>query len=54
MPYEIKQDGDCYQVINKDTGQVKARHEPPEAKEKAEKQVHLLNAIEHGWEPSHG
>lgn len=52
MPYEIRQDGDNYQVINKDTGDVKATHEPPDAKEKAEKQVRLLEAIEHdpGWE----
>lgn len=52
MPYEIKQDGDNYQVINKDTGEVKATHTPPDAKGKAERQVHLLGAIENdpGWE----
>jgi hypothetical protein len=54
MPYEIrKQEGtENYEVINKDTGDVKATHEPPEAKEKAERQVHLLEAIENdpGWE----
>jgi hypothetical protein len=52
MPYEIKEDGDNYQVINKDTGDVKATHEPPDAKEKAEKQVKLLHAMENdpGWE----
>lgn len=52
MPYEIKAVGDNYQVINKDTGDVKATHEPPDAKEKAERQVHLLESIENdpGWE----
>jgi hypothetical protein len=52
MPYEIKKDGEDYLVINKDSGEEKARHEPPDAKEKAEKQVHLLEAIENdpGWE----
>jgi hypothetical protein len=57
MPYEIrKAEGDSgnYEVVNKDTGEVKAVHEPPDAKEKAEKQVRLLEAVEHdpGWEPS--
>lgn len=46
MPYEIKQDGEDYLVINKETGEEKARHEPPDAKEKAERQVHLLEAVE--------
>jgi hypothetical protein len=52
MPYEIKQSGDNYEVINKDTGDVKATHEPPDAKEKAEKQVRLLESIENDpeWE----
>lgn len=52
MPYEIKQSGDNYQVINSDTQEVKATHQPPDAKEKAEKQVRLLEAVEHdpGWE----
>lgn len=55
MPYEVrKKEGteDTYEVVNKDTNEVKATHEPPDAKEKAEKQVRLLEAIEHdpGWE----
>jgi hypothetical protein len=50
MPYEIRQAGDNYEVINKDTGDVKATHEPPDAKEKAEKQVEALNAIADGSE----
>lgn len=54
MPYEVKQDGENYQVVNKDTGEVKATHTPPNAKENAEKQVRLLEAIENdpGWEES--
>lgn len=53
MPYEVRKgQGETYEVINKDTGDVKATHEPPDAKAKAEKQVRLLEAIEHdpGWE----
>jgi hypothetical protein len=52
MPYEVKQEGDKYLVVNKDTGETKATHEPPDAKDKAERQVRLLEAIEHdpGWE----
>lgn len=49
MPYEVRKNGDSYEVINKDTGDVKAKHT---TKEDAEKQVRLLEAIEHdpGWE----
>jgi hypothetical protein len=46
MPYEVKPDGDDYLVINSETEEVKARHEPPDAKEKAEAQVRLLHEIE--------
>lgn len=57
MPYEIRQQEgtDNYEVLNKDTKEVKAVHEPPDAKEKAEKQVKLLEAVENdpGWETSH-
>lgn len=51
MPYEIKSvEGDGYDVINSETKDVKAHHEK---KEDAERQVRLLNAIEHdpNWEP---
>jgi hypothetical protein len=56
MPYEVRQNGANYEVVNKETGEVKATHEPPDAKEKAEKQVRLLEAIEHdpNWEPTNG
>lgn len=48
MPYEVKKDGDCYTVVNKENGDVKARHEPPDAAEKAHEQVDLLNELEKG------
>lgn len=47
MPYEIRQSGENYEVINKETQEVKATHEPPDAKEKAERQLRLLESIEH-------
>lgn len=55
MPYKIEKDGENYNVVNEESGEVKATHEPPDAKEKAERQVHLLNAVENdpGWEPTH-
>ena len=46
MPYEIRENGDNYDVINKDTGEVKATHTPPDAKDKAERQVSLLHQVE--------
>ena len=56
MPYEIRQKGQDYEVVNKDSGEVKATHTPPDAKEKAEKQVRLLHAIENDpeWEATNG
>jgi hypothetical protein len=50
MPYEIRQNGENYDVVNTDTGEVKATHEPPDAKEKAEKQVELLRHVENDME----
>lgn len=56
MPYSIRQQegSENWEVINSDTEEVKAVHEPPNAKDKAEKQVRLLEAIEHdpNWEPT--
>lgn len=47
MPYAIREsEGGVYEVINTETHEVKARHEPPDAKEKAEAQVELLHAVE--------
>jgi hypothetical protein len=51
MPYEVKQDGENYQVINSQSKEVKATHEPPDAKGKAERQVRLLHMIENGDKP---
>lgn len=47
MPYEIKAgENDTYDVVNKETGEVKATHQPPDAKVKAERQVKLLHEVE--------
>lgn len=46
MPYNIKANGDNYDVVNAETGEVKATHTPPDAKEKAERQVELLHEVE--------
>lgn len=56
MPYKIEQDGENYKIVNEETGEVKATHSPPDAKEKAERQLRLLEAVEHdeSWEPTHG
>lgn len=51
MPYEVKKDGEDYLVINKDTGEEKARHTPPDAETKAKEQVRLLEGLEHGMTP---
>lgn len=48
MPYEVRKDGEDYVVVNSVTGEEKARHVPPDAEEKAEKQVRLLHGLEHG------
>jgi hypothetical protein len=54
MPYAIrkKEGTEDYEVINKDTDEVKATHTPPDAKDKAERQVKLLEAVENdpGWQ----
>lgn len=55
MPYEIKgpdSDGK-YEVVNKDSGEVKAKHA---TKEDAERQVRLLHAVENDpeWEAKNG
>ena len=52
MPYKVEQRGNEWVVINADTNDVKGTHTEPDAEEKARKQMKLLNAIEHGWEPS--
>lgn len=46
MPYEIRKNGENYDVVNSETNEVKATHEPPDAEEKAKKQVALLHHVE--------
>ena len=52
MPYEVRKNGENYEVVNKETQEVKAVHEPPDAEEKAKRQVRLLEGIEHGMVPN--
>jgi hypothetical protein len=49
MPYEVRkaESGEGFEVVNKDTGDVKAKHA---TEEDAKKQVKLLEGLEHGWE----
>lgn len=47
MPYEARKgDGETYDVVNTETGEVKATHQPPDAKVKADRQVKLLESVE--------
>jgi hypothetical protein len=45
VPYRIVKNGENYDVVNEE-GEVKATHEPPDAEQKAERQVRLLHMIE--------
>lgn len=49
MPYKVREHDGKWEVINSDTEEVKATHD---TKEEAERQVRLLETIEHdpGWE----
>lgn len=49
MPYAIKRKGRQYQVVNTETGDIKASST---SKAKAEKQLRLLRGLEHGWTPT--
>lgn len=47
MPYEAKKgEGEAWDVVNTETGQVRATHQPPDAQDKAERQVKLLTEVE--------
>lgn len=46
MPYKTEKDGEDWLVINTKSGEEKARHTPPNAKEKADRQVNLLQEME--------
>ena len=50
MPYKVKKVGDNYRVENDLTGKV---HAKGTTKKKALGQLHLLNAIDHGFVPLH-
>ena len=49
MPYEIVQKGTGVVVRNKLTGKI---HAKGTTKRKAEAQLRLLNAVDHGWHPT--
>ena len=49
MPYAIRPVGDGFEVVNAATGKVRAKHT---TRAKAERQVRLLNAVEHGFRPT--
>jgi len=49
MPYAIEKRGNKWVVFNKETGDVKGRHD---SKPKAQSQINLLRAVEHGWQPT--
>jgi hypothetical protein len=47
MPYKAEQRGGNWVVVNTETEEVKATHEPPDAEEKAKRQIRLLEEMEH-------
>lgn len=49
MPYGIREEDGTWVVYNKDDGDIKGRHK---SKIKAQRQINLLRAVEHGWEPT--
>jgi hypothetical protein len=51
MPYEIRTEDGKHCIYNKDTSEKKACHA---TREEAERQLHLLDGIEHGWKPTEG
>lgn len=51
MPYSMKKNSDgTFNVINSDTGDVKASHT---SKRNAKRQIRLLHGVDHGWKPTH-
>lgn len=47
MPYAARKgEGETWVVVNTETDAIKAVHEPPDAKDKAERQVKLLHEVE--------
>ena len=49
MPYEIEEKNGKWIVRNTETGDVKGTHD---SKIKAQRQINLLRAVEHGWTPT--
>jgi hypothetical protein len=49
MPYSIRKRGSAYEVVNTETGEVKAAHT---SRQNAKRQVRLLNAVKHGFKPT--
>lgn len=53
MPYGKEVRGKKLVVFNKDTGEVKGRYpNTDEGRVRAQHQINLLRAIDHGWEPT--
>ncbi len=53
MPYDIEKRGKKLAVVNKDTGDVKGTFpDTPEGRKKAQRQINLLRAVDHGWKPT--
>jgi hypothetical protein len=53
MPYDKEVRGNKLVVFNKDTGDVKGRYpNTPEGEQRAQHQLNLLRAIDHGWKPT--
>ena len=48
MPYLLTKVKGGYKVVNRDTGVIHSKHT---TKTKAESQIRLLNAIDHGFTP---
>jgi len=46
MQYKKVKNGENWDVVNTETDEVKATHEPPDAEEKADRQLKLLHEIE--------
>ena len=49
MPYTVRKTDGAYEVADRQTGKVYARHT---TREKAERQRRLLEGARHGWTPT--
>lgn len=48
MPYKILKNGNMFAVVNSVTGKV---HSYGTTLAKAQHQINLMNAVDHGWKP---